>query len=603
MLKPNEVMSQERLDRFIDEAARFADYQAFGARDFDLSQPDCWVAYTRQSLEEQAKNDRLAEYLLTCARLAKEKGVVVPREYVIYDAGTSENMNRPGMIRLRTELIAKMRIAGVIIPALGRLSMDDLHRLTFEQECSYYRVAFIYGDAPSGMDIGSQFARAGMAIGNALRVKSNRDNVLAGNISRVMSGKVPAHRVPYGYSYRAEKMIDPRTGRARVLSASWELNEPGPDGKPIQGCPAWVVNQIFHWVGDEGRTLYWVLDMLNDMKIPAPCRSRWKPMTVAEIVRRKSYTGKGEYNAYELVSNPERPIGDPTLGFKKTLKRPKPKNVRVAFDVPPLTSEDCWQRANDALTERGRGRGKRGKAIQALFRGRMLCPGCQKPMAVLRDRRGYVYYHCRAHYCSWVTDPCKYNRFVPKAWDEEIYEQLCGLLNDDAWVEQQLTVEVAQVDSVTKLIRTQQSRIGRATTRIGKVQEGWERGLYLEAEAKAKIAETREAIAVAEEEIARLRPKVDGGHLGATDLEMLRQELRLLRSRNLENAKFEEKADLVAKLGIKVFPSEDLKSRRIECRLNLLQTTGGEEQSVFAKAINGGTLKTRSRRGCFLPGV
>jgi hypothetical protein len=40
-------------------------------------------------------------------------------------------------------------------------------------------------------------------------------------------------------------------------------------------------------------------------------------------------------------------------------------------------------------------------------------------------------------------------------------------------------------------------------------------------------------------------------------------------------------------LGIKVYPAEDLKSRRIVCRLNPRQEAGGVEQTDFTKVILG----------------
>lgn len=108
-------------------------------------------------------------------------------------------------MRLRRELVAGRRIAGVIIPLQGRLSADPLHQLTFETECTYYGVEVTYGDAPGGKDWAGQTARLTQAQDNAPRVKSNRDNALGGNIARVLAGKAPAHRAPYGDTYRAEK--------------------------------------------------------------------------------------------------------------------------------------------------------------------------------------------------------------------------------------------------------------------------------------------------------------------------------------------------------------------------------------------------------------
>ena len=268
-----EVMNKERLDRYVLEAAKAAGYEeGFGIIGCDLSLNRWWAAYNRQSTREQSENDRLGEYLLTSARLAKQNSGIVPREYVIYDAESSEDLNRPGMIWLRKQLIVGRRIGGIVIPFQGRLSADPLHQLAFERECAYYGVWVVYGDAPTGQDWASQTTRIMQAQANALRVKCNRDNALAGNIGRVLAGKAPAHRAAYGYIDRTEKVIEPRTGRAKVLRAWWEIDELGPDEEPVRGSPAWVIRQIFVWLGDEGRTAYWVAGQLNKLGIPPPCR-------------------------------------------------------------------------------------------------------------------------------------------------------------------------------------------------------------------------------------------------------------------------------------------------------------------------------------------
>ena len=76
---------------------------------------------------------------------------------------------------------------------------------------------------------------------------------------------------------------------------------------------------------------------------------------------------------------------------------------------------------------------------------------------------------------------------------------------------------------------------------------------------------------------------------------MLRQELSTLRNRNLEEASFQERTDLIAKLGIKILPSEDLKSRKILCRLNIAKLNTVETvQSGFTKVTFGGPLWTRT---------
>jgi hypothetical protein len=65
--------------------------------------------------------------------------------------------------------------------------------------------------------------------------------------------------------------------------------------------------------------------------------------------------------------------------------------------------------------------------------------------------------------------------------------------------------------------------------------------------------------------------------------ELLRQELKVLRDRNLRRSSFEERAALVTELGIKILPSEDLKSRKIFCRLNPAKANEEREHAGFAK--------------------
>ncbi len=241
---------------------------------------------------------------MTCARKAKKRGVIVPRECIIYDAVTSEHLGRPGMRWLRTELIPQRRIAAVIIPTLGRISCDEHHRLTFEKECAYYGVELLYGDAPSGMDVSRMFARSGMSLGNTLCVKTNRESVLSGNIARVMTGKVPPDKVPFAYRYCCKAKVDSR-GSRKIHDAWWEIDQADETGALVWGNPAWIIRNIFNWLGNESRTQYWVASELNKLKEHSPSLfrplygGRWVLKMIGDISARISYTGKGVYNRFK----------------------------------------------------------------------------------------------------------------------------------------------------------------------------------------------------------------------------------------------------------------------------------------------------------------
>ena len=61
-----EYVTREMLDKYISEAAKAADYEkGFGITGCDLTMSVWWVAYCRQSLDEQGNNNRLPDYLRT----------------------------------------------------------------------------------------------------------------------------------------------------------------------------------------------------------------------------------------------------------------------------------------------------------------------------------------------------------------------------------------------------------------------------------------------------------------------------------------------------------------------------------------------------------
>ncbi len=86
--------------------------------------PVWWAAYCRQSLDQQSHNNRLPEYLLTLAKMAKDQGVTVPREYIFYDHETGEHLDRPEMMFIRHNLVGKRKIVGILFADLRCLSRE-----------------------------------------------------------------------------------------------------------------------------------------------------------------------------------------------------------------------------------------------------------------------------------------------------------------------------------------------------------------------------------------------------------------------------------------------------------------------------------------------
>jgi len=561
-------VTDETLDEYVIQAAKAAGYEkGFGIRDCDLSKPIWWAVYCRQSLDQQTQNNRLPEYLLTLAKMARDYGVVVPREYVLYDHETGEHLERHNMSYMRYELAHKKHILGIMFADIRCLSREPAPQQVFERECELLGIKLMFGDVPSGMDIGSQFARSAITFCNKIARQATHSNARAGNIGRILKGSVPACKAAYGYRYRRDAEIT--NGRIYIKKAWWELNDVDDEGVPVADSPAWVVTQIFKWIALEGRSSFWVAKILNDLGIKAPAGGIWAPNRVCKVIHRRCYTGKNFYNSSCYVPNPKRPLGDVTAQIKRTISRPKPEEEWVAFGVPLLVSEELWQKANDALAHRGRGRGKKGKHIQALLRNRLFCPRCEKPMVVRRDGdQNRIYYHCSRHYRTWDKDACTYRRFLPGSWDEVVWDFVFALLSDNSWIEEQLTVEQNKSTASTKLLDKEQRKIAQIQGRITKIQEGFEVGIYNTDEAKKRISSYHSAITKAEREIEQLL-QLSGTGLNTFDIDTLRQELKALAERNLGEATFEERREVISKFDIKIYPSEDLKTIRIKCGVNL----------------------------------
>ncbi|GAJ04142.1 unnamed protein product, partial [marine sediment metagenome] len=166
-------------------------------------------------------------------------------------------------------------------------------------------------------------------------------------------------------------------------------------------------------------------------------------------------------------------------------------------------------------------------------------------------------------------------------------------IENDVWIEQQLSTEVDNSREIEKLIRLQEHKINTYQGKIRKVEEGFEGGLYTLEEAKLRKQKSQEAINSAQVEIGTLRRQT-GNSFTSDGVEKLRLELKNLQSRNLKEAGFEERLNLVAGLNIKVYPSEGLKSRRIKCGMNIrdIQKTG--EQDGFAKVVYGRPYRSRT---------
>jgi hypothetical protein len=147
---------------------------------------------------------------------------------------------------------------------------------------------------------------------------------------------------------------------------------------------------------------------------------------------------------------------------------------------------------------------------------------------------------------------------------------------------------------IEKLIGLQEQKVNNYQSKIRKVEEGFEGGFYTLEEARSKKKKYLEAINEVKTEINVIKKQRDVNSFTPDNVERLRLELKNLQDRNLAEASFEERLELVARLGIKVYPSEDLKSGRIACGLNIKGIGNEEGQDGSTKVVSGRPCRSRT---------
>lgn len=401
-------------------------------------------------------------------------------------------------------------------------------------------------------------------------MRTNRDSNRAGNIGRVLKGWVPAGKPAYGYQYRKE--VDPASGA--TLRAWWEIDQIDPEGNVLYSSEAWVVKQVFHWIGIENQSSYWVAKELNRLSIKPRYAENWSPSLIVFLVRKRCYTGKHAYNTAHYVTNPERPLGDITGEIKRTIRKPKSEEEHVKFNVPALVSETLWERANHNLDLRKGSRLKK-QTIEALFRRLVFCPKCGRAMTVRKDPKcpNLVYYICPGYYMRWKAKHCDMRWVRRDMIDQPVWRRVKKALSNPDLVLKQMSRsnERGHISEVKRNLRLAEYQIAQAESGIAKIQKAYESNspLYTAEEAAGRIAVYRDRILKVTQRKEELEDSLQRITKDIESLEQTREALARLHLENVRNATFKEKVRIIEILDVKVYPSENMDHIGVTCAVNL----------------------------------
>jgi site-specific DNA recombinase len=203
--------------------------------------------YARVSSDCQRVDSQVADLV----RKAREDGcVLLPEHHFIDDGYSGESLLRPGLERLRDQVVAGL-LDRVYVLAPDRLSRNFVHQMLLYEEFARYGVEVVYLNRPlsnSAEDVLLGQIQAAVAEYERTRIldrgRRGRLNAARQGCVNVLSG------APFGYRY-----IDKHTGGGQ---ARYEIAEP----------QAEVVREIFRLVGEKRWTLRRVCKYLQEKGVP-----------------------------------------------------------------------------------------------------------------------------------------------------------------------------------------------------------------------------------------------------------------------------------------------------------------------------------------------
>ncbi len=130
-----------------------------------------------------------------------------------------------------------------------------------------------------------------------------------------------------------------------------------------------------------------------------------------------------------------------------------------------------------------------------------------------------------------------------------------------------------QANELKKHISSLKQQIDKTQAKIRRVHEGYESNppIYTTEEADERIKVFRSVLSKTEGEKKRLESIIEQSAASNNAIDMLRRSLEAVRHRNLDEASSKDKQDLMAGLGILVYPSEDHETVRITSELPILK--------------------------------
>ena len=168
--------------------------------------------------------------------------------------------------------------------------------------------------------------------------------------------------------------------------------------------------------------------------------------------------------------------------------------------------------------------------------------------------------------------------------DDIGWENVVNLLQNRSFIDAKLENTTKDDGGIQKRIRLELFQKREAERKIARIQDDLlsDEPVITRQEAVAKIGELRNVVEKADNEIARLQGIVQTAKQSEEKIEATKKALEDLRDINLNTATFQQKAEWIARLGVKIYPAKDLTYYHIKCGI---KTAEPQKVSCYKTSI------------------
>jgi site-specific DNA recombinase len=414
--------------------------------------------YARVSTTHQQQAQTIEQQLERLrAKVQSQSDWHLADEHVFCDEGYSGSiLNRPGLDRLRDHA-ALAAFEVVLITAPDRLARKYVHQAILLEELNQRGCRVEFLDRPMSDDPHDQLL---LQIRGA--VAEYERNLIAERMRRGRQAKyrsgllLPWTYVPYGY------LVNPQRPR-------------DPCGVTIDPVKSEVIKQIFDWytAPAEPMSLYGVANKLSQLQIPSPTGlARWSVMSIRGILRSATYIGTVYCGQQRTVAATQKRSRVQPVGRGISFQ-PTPLADRIEIRIPPIVTQECWERAQQRLDENKRFARRNNHSHDYLLRGLVYCGQCHYGCSGRSAKEGQNYYICRTHTESarlGREDISCSARYTPaEKLDALVWQDLCLILTAPTLITHELT-RAQSGDWLPQALQARQQTLLKAISQLDRQQ-------------------------------------------------------------------------------------------------------------------------------------